>query len=82
MQTAIRKIGNSSGIVLPKPVLDHLHLSAGDIIDLDLEKGRIIISPSPRHPRAGWATAAAELAREGDDAPIWPAFANDGDEAL
>ena len=52
------------------------------MIDLDLENGRIIISPARRHPREGWAVAAAELAREGDDAPVWSAFANEGDEAL
>jgi antitoxin MazE len=82
MQTAIRKIGNSSGIVLPKPVLAHLRLSTGDMIDLDLEDGRVVISPVPRHPREGWAAAAAALAETGDDQAVWPVFANLGDEDL
>jgi antitoxin MazE len=82
MQTAIKKIGNSSGILLPKPVLAHLHLSAGDLIDLDLQEGRVVLSAAQHHPREGWAEAAKALAEAGDDAPAWPIFANAGDDAL
>lgn len=82
MQTAIRKIGNSSGILLPKTVLAHLHLSAGDLIDLDLQDGRVILSAVQRHPREGWAEAAKALAEAGDDKPAWPIFGNVGDERL
>lgn len=32
------------------------------------------------HPREGWAEAAEELARLGDDGRIWPEFGNIGDE--
>lgn len=82
MQAAIRKIGNSSGIVLPKPVLAHLRVTTGDMIELDLEEGRVVISPAPQHPREGWAAAAAALAQSGDDQAEWPMFANLGDEDL
>ncbi|RWE73585.1 AbrB/MazE/SpoVT family DNA-binding domain-containing protein [Mesorhizobium sp.] len=30
MNTIIRKIGNSEGLILPKELLDRLHLKAGD----------------------------------------------------
>lgn len=80
MQTAIKKIGNSSGILLPKPVLAHLHLCTGDLIDLDLQDGRVILSAVQRHPREGWAEAAKTLAQADDDKPIWPIFGNDGDD--
>ena len=82
MQTAIKKIGNSSGILLPKTVLAHLHLAAGDLIDLDIQEGRVVLSAVKQHPRAGWAEAAQTLAEAGDDAPAWPQFGNIGDEAL
>lgn len=82
MQTAIKKIGNSAGIVLPKPILAHLRVTAGDMIELDLEDGRVVISPAPSHPRQGWAEAAAALAQAGDDEAVWPMFANIGDEDL
>lgn len=32
MNTVIRKIGNSEGVILPKELLDRLNLSAGDSI--------------------------------------------------
>jgi antitoxin MazE len=82
MQTAIKKIGNSSGILLPKTVLAHLHLAAGDLIELDIQEGRVVLSAVKRHPRAGWAEAAQALAEAGDDVPVWPQFGNLGDEAL
>lgn len=34
MKTKIRKIGNSSGIILPKDILDELHLKEGDEITI------------------------------------------------
>ena len=82
MQTAIKKIGNSSGIVLPKAILAHLRVAAGDVIELDLEEGRVVISPALRHPREGWAAAAAALAEAGDDEAVWPMFANADDQSL
>ena len=33
MNTTIRKIGNSEGVILPKEMLDRLNLKAGDSID-------------------------------------------------
>jgi len=82
MQTAIKKIGNSSGIILPKAVLAHLHLAAGDMIEIDLEQGRLVLSPASLPARAGWAEAAKALAVAGDDSAVWPLFANEGDGAL
>lgn len=34
MNTTVRKIGNSEGIILPKAVLNKLNLKAGDIVNL------------------------------------------------
>jgi putative addiction module antidote len=38
MNTTIRKIGNSEGIIIPKDVLERLNLRAGDTVVL-LEEG-------------------------------------------
>ena len=35
-----------------------------------------------RVPRRGWAEDARTLAATHDDVPVWPEFANDGDDAL
>lgn len=72
MQAPIRRMGNSAAILLPKPVLAHLKVSAGDVLDLDLQDGRVVLSPAVRSPREGWADAAKALAEAGEAAPAWP----------
>jgi putative addiction module antidote len=45
MNTTIRKIGNSEGIIIPKEVLDRLGLKAGDSVEIREEDGRISLVP-------------------------------------
>lgn len=81
MRTAIRKIGNSQGILIPKPMLAETGLDAD--VDITVENGTIVLRPIRDHqPRAGWADAARKLASQGADARIWPEFANAEDESL
>jgi antitoxin MazE len=80
MQAAIRRMGNSAAILLPKPVLAHLHVSTGDMLDLDLQEGRVVLSPAPRRPREGWAEAAKALVDAGEGALEWPELENASDE--
>ena len=82
MRTAIRRMGNSAGILLPKPVLAELGVKAGDELSLTMEKGRVILIPAKAHPRSGWAQAAAGIAAAGDDALVWPDFQNAADTEL
>jgi antitoxin MazE len=79
MRTALRKMGNSSGIIIPKGMLREIGAQVGEELDLKVEDGRLIAVPLRQVPRAGWAAAAREIA---DEAPVWPEFANDGDDAL
>ena len=72
MQTSIRRMGNSAAILLPKPVMAHLQVAAGDTLEMDLQEGRIVLSPASRHPREGWAEAAQALAQVGDSGSEWP----------
>jgi antitoxin MazE len=81
MRTAIRKIGNSQGVLIPKPMLIETGLDSD--VDISVENGAIVLRPIRDHqPRAGWADAAREIAAQGDDVPIWPEFANAGDAEL
>jgi antitoxin MazE len=79
---AVRKMGNSSGVIIPKPLLVEIGAKAGDDVDIQAEDGRIVIVPIERHPRAGWALDAAEIAAVGDDKLVWPEFGNADDEAI
>jgi antitoxin MazE len=82
MQSSLKKIGNSAGVVIPKPMLVEIGAKAGDSIDLTVENGRIVIQPVAKPVRAGWAEDSKRLAAEGDDGLVWPEFANDDDDQL
>ena len=82
MRAAIRKLGNSSGVIIPKIMLAEIGVAAGDTVDLSLEDGRITIIPLKRRPREGWAEASRAIAEAGDDALVWPEFGNDEDATL
>ena len=80
MEVAIRKMGNSRGVLIPKPILNQLGLEGS--ADLQVRAGVIEIRPVRRNPREGWAEDARRLAGSGDDVLVWPEFANEGDNEL
>jgi antitoxin MazE len=80
MEVTIRKMGNSQGILIPKPILAQVGLGA--TADLQVRDGVIEIRPAARHPREGWAEDARRIAEQHDDALAWPEFANEGDDEL
>ena len=80
MEVAIRKMGNSHGVLIPKPVLVQLGFEGA--ADLQVRNGVIEIRPVKRNPRASWAEDARRLASQGDDALVWPELANAGDGNL
>jgi antitoxin MazE len=82
MRVAIRKLGNSSGVIIPKSMLGELGIAAGDSVDLSLEDGRIAITPVKRRPREGWAAAFGEIRELGDEDLAWLGFGNEGDDEL
>ena len=82
MRAVIRKLGNSSGVIIPKSMLAELGITTGDAVDLSLEDGRIAITPVRRRPREGWAEASRAIAEAGEDALVWPEFGNEADDEL
>ena len=50
--------------------------------DWQVRDGVIEIRPIRSNPRDGWAEDARRLTEQGDDAPLWPEFANEGDSEL
>ena len=80
MEVAIRKMGNSHGVLIPKPVLAQLGLEGS--ADLRVRNGVIEIRPMRRNPREGWAEDAKKLSQAGEDVAVWPEFANAGDRDL
>jgi antitoxin MazE len=80
MEVAIRKMGNSQGVLIPKPILAQVGLEGK--ADLQVRNGVIEIRALRRSPREGWAADAQRLAQHGDDALVWPEFANAADAQL
>jgi antitoxin MazE len=80
MEVAIRKMGNSQGVLIPKPILAQVGLEGS--ADLQVRNGVIEIRPIRRNPREGWAEDAKRVAQDGGDALVWPEFANEGDRDL
>lgn len=78
VKARIVAIGNSQGVRIPKPLLEHAGL--GGEVELHAENGRIVIAAA-RRARAGWAEAAAQLHARADDGLIGtPAPAFDAEE--
>ncbi|MDI6803793.1 MAG: AbrB/MazE/SpoVT family DNA-binding domain-containing protein [Bacteroidota bacterium] len=45
LKTAIRRVGNSLGITLPKTIIDNYHLDEGDEINIIETEEGIVLSP-------------------------------------
>jgi antitoxin MazE len=79
MKVPIRRIGNSQGIIIPKPLL--IQLGVGEEIEMEASEERIVLR-KPSQVRVGWAEEARKIAAAGEDALIWPEFANEADSEL
>ena len=84
MQTALRKMGNSTGMILPKPILKLLGVECGASMELVVEDGRIIATPIRSGVRHGWEADAERIGAEPLDteSKAWLSFGNDNDEQL
>jgi antitoxin MazE len=80
MKTTLRRIGNSKGIILPKPLISQLNLDVE--VELTIEQDAIVIRKLRTRARRGWGTAAKALAGRQEDQLHWPEFANKDDANL
>lgn len=80
MKTTIRRMGNSQGVLIPKPFLAQLGLE--NEVEMEIENDAIVLR-RPRHKaREGWAEASKALAEAGDDALVMGEFGNADDAEL
>jgi antitoxin MazE len=80
MRTTISRIGNSRGVLIPKPMLAQLGLQRE--VEMTVEDDALVLRKPPSTPRRGWAKASRAIAQDADDALIWPEFSNDDDATL
>ena len=79
-QIAIRRIGNSQGVLIPKPLLAQVGLE--DRAELTVERDALVLRRPARAARAGWAAACKKIAQCGDDALVLGEFGNEGEAEL
>jgi antitoxin MazE len=65
MRTELIRIGNSRGIRIPKPVIDHCGFEG--TVELSVENERLIVSPG-RKLRQGWSEAFEKAGTAKNDA--------------
>ena len=82
IHVSIRRIGNSQGIVIPKPVLAQLGLNGEVGAEMTIEGGALVLRRPASPARAGWAEAAKKIAEAGDDALVMGEFGNAADPEL
>lgn len=80
MLTTIRRLGNSQGILIPKPFLQQVGLV--DQAELAVEGDALVLRRPKAATRAGWAEAAKALAVAGDDGLVLPDLPNEDDAEL
>ena len=80
MNTTLRKLGNSHGIIIPKPLLAQVGLTGE--ATMTVENGAIVLRPANKSPREGWAESSRAVAEAADDTLVWPELENDADAAL
>lgn len=80
MKTTIRRMGNSQGVLIPKPVLAQLGLEKE--VEMEVENDAIVLRRPRQKAREGWAEASKALAESGDDALLIGDFGNADDAEL
>jgi antitoxin MazE len=80
LPVTVRRIGNSLGIVIPKPVLAQVGLS--EQAELTVERGAIVLRKPRKVTRSGWAEAAHSVANHSEDELLMGEFANAADSEL
>ena len=80
MKISIRRMGNSQGVIIPKPLLAQAGLEGE--AEVTVEKGAIVLRKPSSGLREGWAEASKRVAAQGDDALVWPEFGNEADADL
>ena len=80
MKAVLQRVGNSQGIIIPKPILAQVGFERE--VEIDVEDETIVIRKPKRRVRSGWAEASRTVAAAKDDKLVWPEFSNEADAEL
>jgi antitoxin MazE len=77
LSVSVRRIGNSLGVVIPKPVLAQVGLRGR--AEMSVEHGAIVLRRPRKAVRSGWSEAARIVAERAEDELLLDEFGNAGD---
>ena len=77
MQSTIRNIGNSKGVIIPQTFLKECFIETE--VNIEVKDNKIVISPADNDKRKGWADAFKKMAENGDDELLIPDVFEDED---
>lgn len=77
MRSAIRKIGNSKGVIIPKSFLKECFIDSE--VSIEVKDKYILISAPDHAKRKGWEQAFKQMAGDGDDQLVIPDVFDDED---
>nr|MDT0251536.1 AbrB/MazE/SpoVT family DNA-binding domain-containing protein [Endozoicomonas sp.] len=85
MNTTIRKIGNSSGAIIPSELLRRMNLQEGDAITISEERNSLVITKARPRPRYTMDELMAQCDTEAampEELSEWDSMPPAGDEVL
>ena len=82
VHVSIRQIGNSQGVVIPKPILAQLGLDSKVGAEMTIEDGALVLRGPASSARTGWTEAGRRIAEAGDDELVLGEFGNAEDSEL
>ena len=77
LQIAVRAIGNSKGVVIPKIILEQSGIQ--EIVEMSVDGEKIVLSKPKNIVREHWAQDALKLAKATEDELVLGDFANEED---
>ncbi|HAI58705.1 MAG TPA: ChpB-ChpS toxin-antitoxin system antitoxin [Xanthomonadaceae bacterium] len=83
MEVALKKMGNSTAVVIPPPVLRDLGIGAGQPLTLDTTAdGRIVLTPKRKYVLAELIAQCDRKAAPPADLALWDVARLVGEEVL
>lgn len=77
LQVAIRAVGNSKGVVIPRIILEQSGIEG--VVEMVVDGEKIILSKPKNNVRERWSQDAQNLVKTGDDQLALGDFANNED---
>lgn len=81
MEVVLKKMGNSTAVIIPPPVLKTLGLAVGHALTMDTTKdGRIVLTPKPKYTLEEMIAQCDLSAPPPADMADWDAMKPEGGE--